>query len=338
MKPQNKLLIICGPTATGKTALSLKLAQKYDGELVSADSRQGYRGMDIGTGKDLPGKKFIFEILQFTVKYKNNIYTVFPYLLNNIPIWMYDVVRPDEAFSVAHYQALATAVIDNIWSRGKLPIVVGGTGLYVKSLTDHLETIHIPPDVTLRRHLQDKSLDYLQAELCSIAPMIWDRLNASDRQNPRRLIRKIEIVNSHKTNKPACEREFFQTKHDVCAIVLSTALSVLYRRVDARVDRRIEQGMIAEIEDLLRKGYTWDLPSFAALGYRQWKSYIEAPDKDKPQMFIGAVNQWKSDEHAYARRQVTWFKKNFSAQWYDICNKSYRVKVEKLVDAWYTHG
>ena len=148
-----KILIVCGPTATGKTALASQLAKKFDGELISADSRQVYRGMDVVTGKDRP----------------------------DVPIWLYDVVNPDEEFSVSHWIKLARRAINDISKRGKLPIIVGGTGLYIHALLHPLETITIPPDRALREQLQEQSVKELQQMLTR------GSMNNSDWNNPRRL-------------------------------------------------------------------------------------------------------------------------------------------------------
>ena len=145
----NRLLVICGPTATGKTALAINLAKNFKGEIVSADSRQVYKGMDIGTGKDLP--KFSIFNFQFSIDKKQIGY----FLLEEVPVWLYDVVEPDYRFNVADYVECASRVIQDIWQRKKLPILVGGTGFYIKALIDGIETLGVPPDWKLREKLSN---------------------------------------------------------------------------------------------------------------------------------------------------------------------------------------
>lgn len=171
-----KLLVIVGPTATGKTDLAIKLAKKFSGEIVSADSRQIYQGMDIGTGKEVADKKVIKEKGKWIVR--------------GVQIHLYNVIKPDETFSVADYQQLAYQAIEDIQSRGKLPILVGGTGLYVQAVTEGLKIPKVPPDLKLREKLERKPLAHLVAELERVDPETAFRI---DQKNPRRIIRALEV-------------------------------------------------------------------------------------------------------------------------------------------------
>ena len=303
----DKLLVICGPTATGKTALALALARKFNGELVSADSRQVYKGMDIGTGKDRD---------------------------KDIPIWMYDVVRPDEEFSVGHYQKLARQIVADIISRRKLPIVVGGTGLYIQSLTKAIDTAGIPPNTELRNQLLKLTKEQLQEKLQTVSRNVWIHLNTSDRNNPRRLIRKIEIAGSQ-----YCAHEEFP-RYDVLTIGLTDVNGILYSRVDKRVDQRVKQGIVQEISGLLRQGYTWNLPAMSASGYKEWKPLFDAQKNETGQndstLIDSVVQKWKFDEHGYVRRQLTWFKKQSGIRWFTITDPGYQSDVTAEVRAWYT--
>jgi tRNA dimethylallyltransferase len=234
-----KLLVICGPTAVGKTGLALQLARHWGGELVSADSRQIYRFMDIGTGKDLNEKKPI-PGMTLKIDFENISYKVIPYSEQGIPVWLYDIVNPDEDFSAAHYQKISGAVIQNIYARGKLPVAVGGTGLYIRAITEGIDTVMIPPDHKLRQQLQDYPIQKLQSLVKEKYPDAWSELNPSDRHNPRRLIRKIEIfmysdVNDGKIKINAASR-------DVLKIGLELPRHELYRRIDQRVDDRVKRG------------------------------------------------------------------------------------------------
>ncbi len=296
----NKALFIVGPTATGKTACAVALAKKYNGELISADSRQVYRGMDIGTGKDK-------EILE------------------GIPMHMYDVVRPDEPFNISLYQTKARACIADCFKRNTLPIIVGGSGLYVHVLL-HPLTVHVEPNETLRSELSMQSKEALQKKLQVVGKEYWEALNASDRENPRRLIRKIEIALG---NKKETKQE--QCPYDVLQIGLRLPIDTLYARIDKRVEKRVSQGVTSEIQTLLDHGYGWDLPSMSSLGYRQWKPYFDGlADK------TSVIQRWKYDEHAYARRQMTWFRKDKTIHWFERGATGVEQEIESLVRSWYT--
>ena len=297
----NKVLFIIGPTATGKTACAVALAKKFNGELVSADSRQVYRGMDIGTGKDTE-------------------------TLEGIPMHLYDVVSPDEPFNISLYQTKARVCIEDILKRKKLPIIVGGSGLYVHVLL-HPLTIQVEPNETLRNELSILSKEELQKKLQEVGKESWDVLNHSDRENPRRLIRKIEIAmgNQKETKQELCP-------YDVLQIGLHLDADKLYPRIDARVEKRVSQGVTDEIQTLLDHGYGWDLPSMSSLGYRQWKPYFDGLVEK-----ASVIEQWKYDEHAYARRQMTWFRKDKTIRWFDIQKSGEVAVIESLVASWYTH-
>jgi tRNA dimethylallyltransferase len=268
MKRMDKLLVICGPTATGKTVLAASIAKRFNGELVSADSRQVYRGMDLVTGKERP----------------------------NVPIWLYDVVDPDEDFSVNHWIKLAQHAIADIVKRRKLPIIVGGTGLYIRALLDPIETISIPPDRRLREKLSLMPVSKLQQMLKR------GTMNESDWNNPRRLIRKIEIsqsaVNLQKQSNP----------YDYLLIGLIAPRSCLDKCINDRREKRLNQGMEREINTLFAR-YNRNFPSMSAISL---------------------------NEHAYARRQITWFKKMPSIHWFDISEPGYQDKVTTEIAKWYT--
>jgi tRNA dimethylallyltransferase len=272
-----KLLIICGSTATGKTALAAKLAKKFNGELISADSRQVYQGMDIVTGKDKP---------------------------KDIKIHGLDLISPDEEFSVAHFVKYARTLINQIGKKGKLPIVVGGTGLYLNSLINPPQTLNIKPDWQLRKRLEGFSARKLLKLLKQLNPQRVDRMNHSDRNNPRRLIRAIEVNNRQTLTPPV--------KYDALWIGLTADKKILDKKIADRVQERIKAGAIQEWEKLKVK-YPANLPSMSSIGYRQ------LPD----------IAAWIKAEQQYSRRQLTWFKKNKQIHW----NPN---NVVRLVKTWYT--
>lgn len=324
-----KFLAVVGPTATGKTAMGIAIAKRLDGEIVSADSRQVYRGMDIGTGKDLPADRTVDRSLQ--ARSGKRDYTLPCYRIDDVPVWLYDAIEPDGEFSVAVYRDLARAVITDIWNRGKLPIVVGGTGLYVSSLTGVSNTYGIPPDAALRLELSGKSANQLADILRQKDPMAWEAMNVSDRNNPRRLVRRIERAGA----KPALPPDV--VAQDVLMVGLTADRDTLYRRVDDRVETRLRAGAVAEIEGLVASGYGFGLPSMSALGYGEWADVVTLPSGPaKDAETARAVSRWKFGEHAYVRRQLTWFKRIPEIHWFDITAVGYVDAVLAAVDAWYT--
>lgn len=274
-----KILIICGPTATGKTALAAELAKKFNGELISADSRQVYRGMDIVTGKDRP---------------------------KGVKIHGLDLVKPNEEFSVAHFVKLTRTLINQIIKRKKLPIIVGGTGLYLKSLINPPATINVKPDWQLRKKLEKKSVRQLQAQIKKINPDKWLSMNYSDQNNPRRLIRAIEVAKS--LRGPTLQAD----KYDALWVGLTADKKILDQKIAERVRKRVNKGAVNEWKKLKAK-YSASLPSMSSIGYR------ELPD----------ITNWIVAEQQYARKQLTFFKKIKAIIWNP-------VDIENLVKAWYT--
>lgn len=317
-----KLLVICGPTATGKTALALKLARRFSGELIAADSRQVYRGMDIGTGKDIP-KKFKVQNSKLKISGKH-----IPYYGNGTKIWGYDLVEPNQEFSVSQFVRIATKIVKDISSRKKLPILVGGTGLYIDSLIKNPTTIFIPQNQKLRRELEKKNVSQLQQIVKRVNRKHFNQLNYSDQNNPRRLIRAIEIasyVRRHQLPKT------INQSYDPLWIGLKAPPKILDASIEARVAKRATKAMDQEVKKLTNRYRNWlKLPAFSATGYKIWRSYLE-----KKMTKTQALKLWSTAEKQYARRQLTWFKKNPSIHWFDVTQKGYRDKVEAKVKNWY---
>lgn len=324
-----KMIVVCGPTATGKTELAIALADEFGGELVSADSRQIYKGMDIGTGKDLKSKKTI-DSLEIDGVYDTQVFHIVPYDMGGIPLWMCDVAAPDSEFTVAQYQYFAAQVVEKIRERGKTPVLVGGTGLYISSVLHPFETVDIKPDMELREKLKSAPLSSIQNQVKKMIPEIWDSMNNSDRSNPYRLIRKLEIAQSKKT---VSEKITPQT--DIIIVGLTAKNEELYRRIDARVDKRMRQGLLEEIQGLVSKGFDWRFRSFNALGYKEWKQWFENPAMQSQNYKDNIIREWKFDEHAYARRQMTWFKKTGDIRWFDITKPGVQKNIMETVAAWY---
>ncbi|MBN1168773.1 tRNA (adenosine(37)-N6)-dimethylallyltransferase MiaA [Candidatus Woesebacteria bacterium] len=315
----NKLLVICGPTATGKTSLAFGLAEKCDGELVSADSRQVYKGMDIGTGKDLPvNAKF---------KYQNTKLGGY-YEIGEERVWGYDLVGPTESFNVADYIKASRAIIENIWERGKLPILVGGTGLYIKGVVDGIGTSGIGKDDKLRRKLSGKSPKELYDLLTRFDLVRARSLNESDRNNPRRLIRAIEIAKSKSKKKD--RNMAVRIKADTLFIGLKASKETIDKRIVKRVKERLEEGFLDEVKSLEKEGVDWSNPSMSATGYRHIEGYYKGEETKSEFM-----RNWRKSEVQYAKRQMTWFRKEKRIHWFDISNRDYRKTIEKYVQEWY---
>ena len=305
-----KLFIICGPTATGKTELGVRLARKFNGEMVSADSRQVYKGMDIGTGKDL------------------SVY-------GDVPVHMLDVASPKKSFSVAQYSELASKALRDIWSRGKLPILVGGTGLYIKALVDGIGTLNIPPSEQLRKEYDGKTVSELFGILAALNPKKARSINESDRKNPRRLIRAIEIV---KWNIEYGIANVEENKKDILMIGLSASPEVLRQKIDIRINGWVKEGAQDEVKKLIAEGMSWNSQAINAIGYREWKPYFEGKS-DKRSLTLRdkekVISEWKKNEWRYAKRQLTWFKKDKRVNWFSIEDPNWVQSVEKKVRQWY---
>lgn len=336
----NKLLVICGPTATGKTELAVRIANKFDGELISADSRQVFREMDIGTGKDLSSKETI-DKLRLTIPFGKKSYSLVPYQFHGVPLWLVDVVNPNEEFSVSHFHRLATRLIADISKFNKPPIVVGGTGLYIKSLIDPPDTISIPPNVDLRKQLQEYTVWALQERLQKEDAQKWNKMNESDRKNSRRLVRAIEVADWKKSHKNLNEEVQEKSRYRVLLIGLTATNEVFRKRIEERVEARVKQGILQEIKQLLKKGNSWKSPAMSGMGYIEWKPYFELQlNKNTLQIKKDCIALWKLHEVQYAKRQMTWFRKMQGIQWFDISEVDWQKKAMQKVEEWYnmTHA
>ena len=332
----HKLLVICVPTATGKTSLAIHLAKKFspkgrpasgwNGELISADSRQVYKGMDIGTGKELPvNSKLKIKNLKLGKK------RIGFYEIRGIRVWGYDLVDPKEEFSVAQYVKFADKIIKNIGKRGKLPILVGGTGLYIKAVVDGIPTAVIPKSISLRKKYKNKSVRELQDILGKLDSFKLSSMNVSDRKNPRRLVRAIEIAKwMLEVGSKKLEKSRKYEGDSVLFIGLTASREFLENRIDKRVEERIRSDVEDEIKNLLKFGIKWNSQAMQSLGYKQWFRYF---NKEKTLKEI--VDDWLRAEKNYAKRQMTWFKKDERINWFDITKPNWEEDVEDLVKKWY---
>ena len=296
------IVAIIGPTAVGKSELALTLAEKYGGEIVSTDSRQVYRYMNIGTAKPEPQQRL-----------KVNHHLI-------------DLIDPDQEFSLALYQKLAFQAITSCLARGHLPLLVGGSGLYVWSVLEGWKIPQVPPDYSLRHGLEQRAKSEgglsLYRELQALDP---EAARQIDWHNLRRVIRALEVCQT--TGVPFSQMQNKQPPDFTALIIgLTTSREDLYRRIDLRVDRMIEQGLVDEVKGLLDRGYGLDLPALSSLGYRQIGLFL-----DGKLSLDDAIQQIKFETHRFARHQYAWFRSNDKRiQWFDV-RQDFVAKATELV-------
>lgn len=299
--PTPPVVAIVGPTAVGKSHLSLSLAQALNGEIINADSRQVYRYMDIGTAKPTPQEQSL------------------------APHHLLDVVDPDGEFSLALYQRLAYQAIDEVLARGRLPLLVGGSGLYVWAVVEGWQVPPVPPDPSLRRELEETARregpDALYRRLRDLDPGAADTV---DRRNPRRLVRALEVCLRH---GQLGTRRKVPPPYAFRLIGLTTPRPHLYRRIDSRVEGMVEKGLVAEVKALLQRGYSLSLPALSGAGYRQMGLYLNSELSLEE-----AVQQTKYNTHRIARRQYAWFRTSDPRiRWLDI-NEDPETQAQRLVE------
>ncbi|MDO8593188.1 MAG: tRNA (adenosine(37)-N6)-dimethylallyltransferase MiaA [bacterium] len=294
----SKVIIILGPTSSGKTKLAVRLAALFNGEIVSADSRQVYKGMDVGTGKDLG---------EYTVPYH-----------------LIDVADPKKQFDVAKYQKLAYQAIDNILKRGKLPIVAGGSGLYLQAVVDGYKLNKVKADKALRRELEKLTIEQLLNKLKALNPAFASKLNQSDSKNKRRLIRYVEIMSNNVIARSAVPTRHcgldpqsrslsiaansgfrLGGRNDVKIIGLTCPREVLNERIRQRlIDRLEKEDMIGEVKRLHREGLSWKRLESFGLEYKFIARYLQGKMK-----YEEMVEKLNIASRQFARKQMTWFRR-----------------------------
>ncbi|MBT2654461.1 tRNA (adenosine(37)-N6)-dimethylallyltransferase MiaA [Bacillus sp. ISL-18] len=290
MDSNQKLIVIIGPTAVGKTNLSIEMAKRYDGEIISGDSMQIYRGMDIGTAKITEEE------------------------MQGIPHHLIDIKEPEENFSVAEFQLLVRAKINEIAKRGKLPIIVGGTGLYIQSVIYDYQFSDVPGDEAFRLKLEERAKqignEALYKELQAIDPDSAAQIHPN---NVRRVIRALEIFHlTGKTMKDFQKKQQPDLMYETALVGLSMEREKLYERINRRVDIMVEQGLLDEVKSLYNQGLR-NCQSIQAIGYKEIYDYL-----DGSVTWEEAVEQLKQNSRRYAKRQLTWFRNKMDVQWFDM--------------------
>jgi len=303
---RNSLVVIVGPTAVGKTAISLRLAETLDGEIVSADSRLFYRGMDIGTAKPTHEER------------------------SRVPHHLIDIAEPDETVGLAEFQEQAYSAIADIHARGKLPLLVGGTGQYIRAVVEGWCIPRVPPDPALRAELEAQAeregAEQLHARLARLDPIAAQRI---DPRNVRRVIRALEVCLI--TEQPISEQQRKQPPpYRVLQVGLTTKRATLYARADRRVETMIASGLEDEVRRLVEAGYGWDIPAMSGLGYLQFKPYFEGGATLEE-----VIEEIKWATHRFIRHQYNWFRLDDPAiRWLDATTeeKEFEVMVREWLE------
>lgn len=290
------LLVITGPTAVGKTELSLKLAEELHGEIISADSMQIYRYMDIGTAKATAEER------------------------KRIKHYMIDIINPDETYSLADYQKEADRLIREISARGYLPIMVGGTGLYIRAVVQGFLLPEMEANHQLRAELREMASkhgnEYLHQKLAEIDPEHARKMHPNDL---RRIIRAIEIFEETGRNMSYYLEKQKNTppRYNTLKIGLNRNREELYERVNQRVDLMIKEGLVDEIKNIIKAGYNISSTALQGLGYKEIIGYLNGEYSLEE-----AINLLKKNTRNYAKRQITWFKREKDLHWFNLTGKS----------------
>ena len=299
------LVILTGPTAVGKTKASIGLAKAIGGEIISADSMQVYKQMDIGSAKIKPSE------------------------MDGIPHYLVDILEPDEEFHVVLFQQMAKQAIQKIYEKGKIPILVGGTGFYIQAVLYDIDFSENEKDTSYREELeklaQTKGAEYLHDRLREVDEKSAQDIHAN---NVKRVIRALEYF--HQTGEKISEHNEEQRKkvspYNFSYFVLNDERAHLYERINLRVDQMINEGLVREVQSLKEKGYTRDMVSMQGLGYKEMLDYL-----DNKCSLEEAVKIIKRDTRHFAKRQITWFKRESDVTWID--KKEYDYNEERILKA-----
>lgn len=280
------LIVILGPTSSGKSDLGILLAKKFNGEIVSADSRQVYKELNIGTGK-------VTKEEQRIIKHH-----------------LLDVVKPGTRFNVAEYKKIADKAIFDIWKRGKLPFLVGGSSLYIQAVVDNYHLPEGVSDLSIRETLEKMPLSQLLLQLKKVDPESYKSI---DKKNKRRVVRALEVYQSTGAKFSQLQRKG-EDRYNALLIGIDLPRDVLYHRIDERVNSRVQQGMIKEVEKLLKRGVSAEWLSSLGLEYRLISDYLLHTNKNK-EARDDMLQKLKYAIHDFARRQLTWFRREKRIHW-----------------------
>lgn len=287
-----KIIVICGPTAVGKTEYSLEIARRFNGEILSCDSMQLYKYMDIGSAKPTPEE------------------------CAAVPHHLVDFVDPAEEFSVADYQRYARAAISDIFSRGKTPVIEGGTGLYLNSILYNMDFGNAPKDEALRRSLEEeaeaKGSEYIHSRLMELDPESAKRIHPN---NTKKIIRALEGAMSGNSIADFGKLNARTDEYEPVMIGLTRDREQLYERISLRVDKMIEAGLIQEVRGLLNNGLTEDDISMKGIGYKEIIGFLHGEYSEQE-----AIDLIKKNTRHLAKRQLTWFRRYDDVKWFDLTN------------------
>ena len=299
------LIVIGGPTACGKTGFSIQLAKKIGGEIISADSMQVYRYMDIGTAKVTPEEA------------------------DGVPHYLIDEFDPDEEYNVMIFQQKAKAYMEEIWAKGKVPILVGGTGFYINALLYDNDFTETENDTTYREECyklaQEQGPEVLFERLKEVDPAYAEIMHAN---NVKRVTRALEYhyLTGQKFSEHNAEQKEKESPYDAAVIILNMDREKLYERIELRIDLMMEQGLLEEVKGLLEKGYAPDLVSMQGIGYKEFVPYFNGECTLEE-----AVTQLKTNTRRFAKRQLTWFRRQIDGLWVDLGNATGERAMEDVL-------
>ena len=299
------LIILTGPTAVGKTKASIGLAKALNGEIISADSMQVYKYMDIGSAKIRSEE------------------------MQGVRHYLVDVLEPDDEFHVVRFQQMAKQAMEEIYAKGKVPIVVGGTGFYIQALLYDIDFTESNEDITYREELEmlakEKGAEYLHDMLREVDPASADSIHAN---NVKRVIRALEFykLTGQKISEHNEKERAKESPYDFCYFVLNDDRQLLYNKIDMRIDMMLQEGLLEEVTALKNKGYTKDMVSMQGLGYKEILDYLNGECTLEEAIYI-----LKRDTRHFAKRQLTWFRRERDVIWID--KNKYDHDEEKILEA-----
>lgn len=303
IQKKEKVVVLIGPTAVGKTRTSIELAKRLNGEIISGDSMQIYKEMDIGTAKIQQEE------------------------MEGITHHLIDIKNPDETFSVAEFQELVRMKITEITNRGKLPMIVGGTGLYIQSAIYDYQFSDAPNNDDLRQQLEDRvktdGVEVLHKELSQVDPISADRIHPN---NVRRVIRALEVyLTTGQTLTEIQSEQVIEPLYEVSIIGLTMERDRLYERINARVEEMITEGLEKEVKKLYDRGLM-HTQALQAIGYKEWFRYFS-----KEQSLETTIEQLKQNSRRYAKRQLTWFRNKMDVTWFDMTDVTNEEQIQKKI-------